>query len=630
VRRVAQLIVVTSCVCVLVLTGCSTKKATEKRDTTPRGGTLRVVMPRDISSISSANPPTPALDPQTETGAESGELFRCCLLRTLLSNSGHSTEEGGAEIRPDLAAKLPEVSADGLTWTFTLKRGIRYSPPLQTVEVTSADFIRGFRREARLGDPGYLGVFSVIRGFDDYAARKSDTISGLEAPDASTLLIRLTQPTGDLAYRLLSSVTSPIPPLASDPGAPFGVATGHDKDGYGAYLVATGPYMIEGSDKLDFSRPPGEQPKLSGLATGKLISLVRNPSWSPASDDLRAGYADRIEIRFPAGDGSAVARLTTTGMADVDLDFRSPTLATLTLAQKVRADPALGQVHVNSSDFVRFISMNLAMPPFDDLHVRRAVNYAVDKAQIIQIIGGPLAGRIAGHVAFDSMENNLLVAYDPYKTAGAHGDLSLAKQEIAKSAYDKNHDGVCDVAACRDVLGLVLPAARIPLAAAEIARDLIPIGIHVRVKVERPDTLFPQLADPTTHVPLTLAIGVGGVFLNASNLMGGAFSSSSIGSSGLNYGLLGASAAQLRKWGYQVSSVPRIDDRIKQCLGVVGSSQIQCWASLDQYIMEQVVPWVPLLFLTTVVITPPRVVAFSFDQLQGEPALDRIALRPGS
>jgi ABC-type transport system substrate-binding protein len=498
------------------------------------------------------------------------------------------------------------------------------------VEVTSADFIRALRREARIGDPIDISAFSVIRGFDDYAARKSDTISGLEAPNASTLLIRLTQPAGDFTYRFLAAVTAPIPPLVSDPGAPFGVATGHDKDGYGAYLVATGPYMIEGSDKLDFSRPAGEQPKVSGLATGKLISLVRNPSWSSASDALRAGYADRIEIRFPAGDASAVARLTTTGMADVDLDFRPPTPETVTLAQNVRADPALGQVHVNSRDFVRFVSMNLAMPPFDDLHVRKAVNYAVDKARIIQIKGGPLVGVIAGHVAFDSMENNLLVAYDPYKTPGAHGDLSLAKQEMAKSAYDKNHDGVCDVATCRDVLGLALPGTKSPLAAAEIARDLIPIGIHVRVKVEGPDTLFPKLQDPTTHIPLTLATGVGGIFLNASNLMNGTFSSSSIGSSGLNYGLLGASAAQLRKWGYQVSSVPRIDDRIKQCLGVVGRTQIQCWASLDQYIMEQVVPWVPLLFETTVAITPPRVVAFSFDQLQSEPALDRIALRPGS
>jgi hypothetical protein len=124
--------------------------------------------------------------------------------------------------------------------------------------------------------------------------------------------------------------------------------------------------------------------------------------------------------------------------------------------------------------------------------------------------------------------------------------------------------------------------------------------------------------------------GVGEVFLNASNLMNGVFSRSAIGSTGQNYGLLGASATQLQKWGYQVSSVPQIDDRIKLCFGLVGSSQTQCWSSLDQYIMEQVVPWVPLLFETAVTITSPRVVAFSFDQLQDEPALDRIALRPGS
>jgi hypothetical protein len=46
--------------------------------------------------------------------------------------------------------------------------------------------------------------------------------------------------------------------------------------------------------------------------------------------------------------------------------------------------------------------------------------------------------------------------------------------------------------------------------------------------------------------------------------------------------------------------------------------------------MEQVVPWVPLLFESKVMMTSPRVVAFSFDQFANEPSLDRIALRPGS
>ena len=51
-------------------------------------------------------------------------------------------------LKPDLAADLPAVSDDGLTYTFTLKPGIHYAPPLQDVEVTAQDFIRALEREA--------------------------------------------------------------------------------------------------------------------------------------------------------------------------------------------------------------------------------------------------------------------------------------------------------------------------------------------------------------------------------------------------------------------------------------------------------------------------------------------------
>ncbi|MGZ6536045.1 MAG: ABC transporter substrate-binding protein [Actinomycetota bacterium] len=621
------------CIFLLVLTACSpSKKPTVARDTAPRGGVLHVVEPRGISTISSVDPPFPALDPQYEYSYDSWELLRCCLLRTLLSHSGHATEQGGADLHPDLAAQMPQVSADGLTWTFTLKPGIHYSPPLQNVEVTSADFIRAFRREARIGGHGYSFYFSVIQGFDDYAAGKSDTISGLEATNQATLLVRLTHPAGDLGYRLVLAGAAPIPPLPSDPEAPFGIATGHDKDGYGAYLVGTGPYMVEGAEKLDFSRPPAQQPKLGGLQAGRLITLVRNPSWSQTTDDLRAAYPERIEVRFPSDDREAVAKLTLTGAADVDLNYEPADAPLIALAQKVRADPSMGSIHVGSRDFVRYVSMNLAVPPFDDIHVRRALNYAVDKARIRQIRGGPLAGAIAGHTVLDSMESNLLVSYAPYKTSDDSGSLSLAKQEMAKSRYDRNHDGVCDASACQNLIGLVFQdGSTFPQVGTEIARDLAPIGVHVRVKGEDPGTVFRQLADPTTHVPLGLAVGWGKDILNASNYIVPLFLSSQIKeSSGANYSLLGATPGQLHGWGYTVSSVTSIDDRISQCLGIEGTSQIQCWASLDQYITEAVVPWIPLLFEGKVMMASPRVVAFSFDQFANEPSLDRIALKPGS
>ena len=60
------------------------------------------------------------------------------------------TAEGGAELRPDLAAGFPEVSSDGLRWTFRLREGLRYAPPFEDTEIVAADLVRALERAARV------------------------------------------------------------------------------------------------------------------------------------------------------------------------------------------------------------------------------------------------------------------------------------------------------------------------------------------------------------------------------------------------------------------------------------------------------------------------------------------------
>ena len=155
------------------------------------GGTLNIALISDVQD---------AFDPQKEYSSVTWEYYRCCLLRTLLSYNGRTTDEGGSELRPDLAAELPTVSDDGLTWTFTLKPGIKYAPPLQDVSVTAQDFVRAMEREAcgACNVGGYSFYYSPIEGFDEFAAGEADTISGLDAPDDSTFVVTLNEPTGDL------------------------------------------------------------------------------------------------------------------------------------------------------------------------------------------------------------------------------------------------------------------------------------------------------------------------------------------------------------------------------------------------------------------------------------------------
>ena len=128
-------------------------------------------------------------------------------------------------------------------------------------------------------------------------------------------------------------------------------------------------------------------------------------------------------------------------------------------------------------------------------------------------------------------------------------------------------------------------------------------------------------------------------FLNASNFITPLFAGSRVSAaftvpgaplgSCCNYSNVGATAAQLHGWGYAVTKVPGADDRINDCLQLVGNPQVECWTALDQYLTETVVPWVPLLLENSINVIPKRVVNFSLDQFTTLPSLDQIVVQGG-
>ena len=121
-KRVLRVIAVVT-VLGLVAAACGDNEEPADEPTTPSGsaaedlagGTLTMAMLADV---------TAAFDPQKEYYSVTWEYYRCCLLRNLMSYEGVPTDEGGAEIFPDLAAGEPEQSSDGLTWTYQIKPGI--------------------------------------------------------------------------------------------------------------------------------------------------------------------------------------------------------------------------------------------------------------------------------------------------------------------------------------------------------------------------------------------------------------------------------------------------------------------------------------------------------------------------
>jgi len=594
-------------------TGATGATATGATGELQPGGTVELAMLGDVSA---------AFDPQKEYYSVTWAWYRCCLLRTLLSYNGRTTAEGGADLQPDIASALPEISSDGLTYTFTLKSDVKYGDPFGDVSVTSGDIVRALERES---DPdasvgGYNFYYNVIDGFEDFGAGKADSIKGLETPDDSTLVVTLTEPAGYLPYLFSMHASAPIPPNGD---APLGAAEGHTRD-YGRFLVATGPYQFLGSENLDFSVPADEQTPVAGYVPGRSVQLVRNPNYDPATDGLRPAYPDGFNISI-GGDNNDLYNKVQAGELDGVVDGIVPP----NVLRSYSTDPTLQPLlHINPSDASRYVSFNLAEPPFDDVHIRKAFNLALDKAGMRTFRGGESVGEIAGHIMVNSLQNNLLADYDPYATPNSAGDVTAAQAEIAQSAYDTDGDGVCDAPECSNILAATDEADPCPDQAALIQQNMEPLGLTFDVKSFERTTMYAKCNEPEAHVAVCLGPGWGKDFPDGYTFADPLFGSAGIFPSCCNYQLVGASPELLSKAGYDVTEVPSVDDQIAEANSQTGDARFQAWADLDTTLMEQIVPQAPYLFDNNVDITSARIINYSFDQFSGLAAYDQYAVSP--
>ena len=621
-----------------VFTACTGQANDEEIPTPISGGTLRVgVVDTEACRLTLCGG---VWDPQVSYFNLQYELGRCCLLRSLLSYNGRPTGDGGGVLRPDLAEALPTIAPDGLTWTFRLRAGMRYAPPLEDTPIVAQDVVRSIeralsRRPPELGHwwgpflDTYVGDFlnlqHIIQGADDYVAGTADRISGLETPDDRTLVIRLDTPSGTLGNLLALPDLAPIPPAPAG-DVEHGVA---DAFPYGPSLVASGPYMVEGADGLDVSLPVAERPNPTGDAAGTL-TLVRNPSWSPAQDPLRRAAADRIVlVRVP--DPERGVALVSSGDLDLLWDWRSTDQG----VADARELPGT-ELHSVSRDVLRFLRLNVAAPPLDDVHVRRAVAFVVDRAAVNEVFRreAELDVELALHVGLDSQEGNLLANFDPFGVADGP-DLDAARREMALSRYDTDGDGRCDDPACDGFAFLVLRPfddfTRGQAGAAEsVARDVAAIGLHPEIEmVDDPSLIYDH---PENHVAMAIDAWLKDGTTSAT-WFGPLFGSGELGATGAetNFLLVGASPKQLEGWGYPTRSVPSVDDRLRTCLGLAFQAQTQCWAELDRYLTQEVVPMVPLGVEVQTTVVSDRVAEFSFDQSASVPiaALDQVVVPPG-
>jgi len=567
---------------------------------------------------------TGAFDPTGEYLGFAFGLYSQLLIRNLVGYD-HVGGVAGDKIVPDLATDTGQVSSDGLTWTFKLKPGLKWGPPLNRA-ITSKDVLFAFRRIDTTALVAQYGFYfdNTVKGMTGPQAKMPDSISGISTPDDSTVIFTLLQPTGDFQYRLAMPATAPLPEE---------VAGCFTKAGdYGRNIVSSGPYMILGADQVDASSCSTIKPE-TGFDPTKFIKFVRNPNYDASTDspDARSNYLDGVDIEINSNTDDIFNQIDA-GTLDGSLASTPPT----TVIQKYETDPTLKErLHADSGDRTRYITMNVLTPPFDDLHVRRAVNFVMNKAAFLKAAGGSINGDIATHILPPSvLDFGSDSAYDPYPSTNHEGDLAAAMAEMKQSKYDSNGDGLCDSDVCKNVEFINRTSPPYVNMSPTMVSNLASIGISVKLRELDTGTAYTTIQTVSNLVPIAANAGWGKDYADPSTFAV-LFDSSGISCSGqINYSELGMTAALAKACGPAVlaaynkvaASVPNVDADIVNCNKQLAAARTSCWVAFDKKLMEQVVPWVPYQWVNAITLIGSDVQNYTFDQFSGILSLVHIAV----
>jgi ABC-type transport system substrate-binding protein len=355
-------------------------------------GTLRVVNHGDVD----------ALDPGFAYGVVDWALLRG-MVRELYSFDSRVKGERAMTPVPDLADGPYRLSADGRTYTFRLRKGVRYAPPVNR-EIRAEDFVYAVERQLDPDHPSPNPYSSLIDGVAEFAAGKARSISGMRALDDHTLRITLERPASDFPSILTLPFFSPVP---EEYAARF--APGAD---YARHLVGSGPYTLDGYDP------------------GRLIELERNQNWDPRSDPLRKAWVDKITVTIGRSE-SQIQQAIERGEQDLNLDNIPPPNADL---QRLSDDRDLSErLAVETTGCVHYLTLQTDDGPTRQRKVRQAINYAIDRQAVVLALGGRYAGEPASTILSPTLAG--YSAFDLYPSQDARGDPDAAKRLLADAGH---------------------------------------------------------------------------------------------------------------------------------------------------------------------------------------------------
>ncbi|MDQ3850602.1 MAG: ABC transporter substrate-binding protein [Actinomycetota bacterium] len=316
------------------------------------------------------------------------------LVYTGLVTYKHVEGKEGSKLIPGLAEAMPTISADRRTYTFTLRKGLKYS---DGSPVRASDFEHTIKRLVFLGGP-FSSFVSAIRGVDAYqkAKKPNADIPGIVADEKTgRITVTLTKPDGKFLFAIALANSAPTPAAKS----PFKSST--KIPGLGPYAIR----IVNPTRQFILTKTPGFD--LPGIPKGNVDKMTVVKETVPKmTQDVIAGKLDFM-TEDPAGDQLPLVRQK--------------------YADRFRLDP-------NPPNTYWFF-MNETTKPFDKLEARQAVNYALDSRALQRIFGGRLQPTCnflppgyadLGYQKIDPC---------PYGDPNGPPDIAKARQLVEKSGY---------------------------------------------------------------------------------------------------------------------------------------------------------------------------------------------------
>lgn len=356
----------------------------------------------------------------------------------------------GTQLVPG-TAYLPTVSANGLVYTYKLRPGARFS---DGQPITTQDIKYSFMRLMNPAmDTGTGGYFTNLIGGAAYLAGKSNVLPGITTT-SDTITFTLTQPDGAFLYKTALPTTCPVP---------YGTPMKPIENGSLEQKYASGPFMLQ-------SYSPGRQ-----------IVLAFNKNYDQALG--ARGHVAKIVFTIGVESSQAVLEIQAG-----QLDFQTSNLATADIL-KISHDPALqSQVHTSARPDLTYLFLNNSVAPLNNVDVRKAINFAINRTAILAQWGGPLAGTVT-----DQVIPPAFIDYKAYNIYPATPNLTEARKLMKESGIKTPVKLV--IRAQNDAPGFMNMAN-------VIQNDLSAIGIDLSV-VGSPNSINSSyITNYKTHTPM--------------------------------------------------------------------------------------------------------------------------------